>query len=63
VVLHLKIEFDFSPPLTRLIFSPPVLVSLIRGECISSGLRNMVRIDIDEIDYMMLVKSLDSPIM
>jgi hypothetical protein len=59
----MKIEFDFSPPLTRLIFSPPVLVSPIHGECISSGLGNMVRIDMDEIDYMMLVKSLDSPIM
>jgi hypothetical protein len=46
-----------------LIFSPPVLVSLIRDECISSGLGNMVRIDMDEIDYMMLVKSLDSPVM
>jgi hypothetical protein len=39
------------------------LVSLIRGEYISSGLGNMVRIDMDEIDYMMLVKSLDSPVM
>jgi hypothetical protein len=61
--MRLKIKFDFSPPLTRLIFSPPVLVSLIHGECISSGLGNMVRIDMDEIDYMMLVKSLDSPVM
>jgi hypothetical protein len=59
----MKVEFDFSPPLTRLIFSPSILVSLIRGECISSGLGNMVRIDMDEIDYMMLVKSLDSPVM
>jgi hypothetical protein len=63
MVKHLKIEFDFSPPLMRLIFSPPILVSLTRGECISSGLGNMVRIDMGEIDYMMLVKSLDSPVM
>jgi hypothetical protein len=63
VVTHLKFEFDFSPPLTRLVFSPPILVSLIRGECISSRLGHMVRMDMDEIDYMMLVKSLDSPIM
>jgi hypothetical protein len=27
------------------------------------GLGNMVKIGMDEIDYMMLVKSLDSPIM
>ena len=51
--MQLKVEFDFSPSLTRLIFSSPVLVSLIRGECISSGLGIMVRIAMDEIDYMM----------
>jgi hypothetical protein len=51
--MHLEIEFDFSPSLTRLIFSSPVLVSLIRGECISSVLGNMVKIDLDEIGYMM----------
>jgi hypothetical protein len=61
--MHPKVEFDFSPSLTRLIFSSPVLSSLIRGECISLRLGHMVRIDMDEIDYMMLVKSLDSPIM
>ena len=53
MVKHLKIEFDFSPPLTRLIFSPPVLVSLIRSEYISSGLGNMVKIDMDEVNHMM----------
>jgi hypothetical protein len=51
--MHVKFEFDFSPSLTMLIFSSPIWVSLIRGECISSGLGNMVRIDMDEIDYMM----------
>jgi hypothetical protein len=51
--MQLKVEFDFSPSLTRLIFSSPVLVSLIRGECISSGWRNMVKIGMDGIDYMM----------
>jgi hypothetical protein len=56
--MHLRIEFDFSPPLTRLVFSPPILVSLIRGECISSRLGHMVRMDMDEIDYMMYVKIL-----
>jgi hypothetical protein len=44
--------------LTRLVFSPPILVSLIRGECISSRLGHMVRMDMDEIDYMMYVKIL-----
>jgi hypothetical protein len=48
--MHQKIKFDFPPFLTRLIL---VLVSLGRGQCISSGLGNMVRIGIDEIDYMM----------
>jgi hypothetical protein len=52
VVMHLKIEFDFSPSLTMLTFSSPVLSSLIRGECISSGLGHVVKIDTDEIDYM-----------
>jgi hypothetical protein len=61
--MQLKVKFDFSPSLTRLIFSSPILVSLIHGECISSMLGNMVKIDMDEIDYMRLVKSLDSPIM
>ena len=51
--MQLKVEFDFSPSLTRLIFSSPVLVSLIRGECISSVLGNMVKIDMEEIDYML----------
>jgi hypothetical protein len=41
-----------------LIFSSSVLVSLLRGACISSNLENMVKIDMDEIDYMMLVKNL-----
>jgi hypothetical protein len=51
--MQLKVEFDFSPSLTRLIFSSPVLVSLIRGEFISSVFGNMVKIDLDEIAYMM----------
>jgi hypothetical protein len=56
--MHLMIEFDFSPSLTRLIFSFLVLVSLSQGQCKSSGLENMVKIDKDAIDYMMLVKNL-----
>jgi hypothetical protein len=52
VVMHLKIELNFSSSLTRLIFSSLVLSSLIRGECISSGLGNVVKIDTNEIDYM-----------
>jgi hypothetical protein len=51
--MQLKVEFDFSPSLTRLIFSSPVVVLLIRGECISSGLGNMVKTTMDDIDYMM----------
>jgi hypothetical protein len=51
--MHLKIEFDFSPSLMRLIFYFPALSSLIRGECISSGWGNVVKIDLDEIGYMM----------
>jgi hypothetical protein len=30
-----------------------VFVSLSRGQCMSSGSRNMVEIVMDEIDYMM----------
>jgi hypothetical protein len=51
--MHLKIMFDSSLSLTRLIFSSPVLSSLIRGECISSGWGNVFKIDLDEIGYMM----------
>jgi hypothetical protein len=36
--MQLKVEFDFSPSLTRLIFSSPDLVSLIRDQCMSSEL-------------------------
>jgi hypothetical protein len=39
-------------------FSSPVLVSLSRGQCISSELGNKVKIDMDEIDYMMQIKNL-----
>jgi hypothetical protein len=56
--MHLKIEFDFSPSLTRLIFSSPVLVLLIPRLVYIIGLGNMIKIDIDDIDYMMQVESL-----
>jgi hypothetical protein len=51
--MQLKVGFDLSPFLTRLILSSPVLISLIRGLNILSGLENIVKIDMDEIDYMM----------
>jgi hypothetical protein len=38
VVMHLKIEFDFSLSFTRLISSSPVLFSLSQGQCLSSEL-------------------------
>jgi hypothetical protein len=51
--MHLKIEFDFSPFLTRLILSSPVLVSLIRGQCILAELGHMVEVVMGELEYMM----------
>jgi hypothetical protein len=41
-----------------LIFSSPILVSLIRGQCISAELGHMVEVVMGEMDYMMLVKIL-----
>jgi hypothetical protein len=51
--MHLKIEFDLSLSLTRLIFYFSGLGLIESGSVHIIGLGNMVKIDMGEIDYKM----------
>jgi hypothetical protein len=50
--MHLNIEFDFSSSLTRLIFSFSGVGLIVSGLVYIIGFGNMVKIDMDEMDYM-----------
>ena len=51
--MHLKIEFDFSPSLTWLIFSFSGLGLIDSRLVYTSELGSVVKIDMYEIEYMM----------